>query len=34
MTAEEELAPALAELQRRHDLLPSLERQLPARQAV
>jgi len=30
MTAEEELAPALAELQRAYDVLPFLGRQIPA----
>lgn len=30
MRAEEELAPALAELQRTHDVLPFLEKQIPA----
>lgn len=34
MTAEEELAPALAGLQRTHDVLPFLEQQVPAADAV
>ena len=34
MTCEEELAPALAELQRTHDVLPFLERQIPAGEAA
>lgn len=34
MTGEEELAPVLAELRRRHDVLPFLERQLAAGDAV
>ena len=34
MTAEQELAPALAELQRSHDVLPFLERQIPAGEAA
>ncbi|WP_340587304.1 hypothetical protein [Erythrobacter alti] len=33
MTAEDELAPALAELQRTHDVLPFLEQQIPAAEA-
>jgi hypothetical protein len=33
MTAEDELAPALAELRRTHDVLPFLEQQLPAGEA-
>lgn len=34
MTAEEELAPALAELRRTHDVLPFLTQQIPAAQAA
>lgn len=34
MTAEEELAPALAELTQTHDVLPFLEQQIPAPEAV
>lgn len=34
MTAEQELATALAELHRTHDLLPFLEQQIPAAEAV
>lgn len=34
MTAEEELAPALATLRRTHDVLPFLEQQIPASEAT
>lgn len=34
MTAEEELAPILAELQRTHDVLPFFEQQIPATAAA
>lgn len=34
MTAEEELAPALAVLRRTHDVMPFLEKQIPAAEAV
>jgi|GEM_PF-2020038 len=34
MTAEEELAPVLAELRRTHDVLPFLEQQIPSAEAV
>ena len=34
MTAEEKIAPVLAELQRTHDVLPFLEQQVPASETV